>query len=77
MQPFNAVILCTTITLLAWKGAYDRTAITAFLITLPVGLVAAQIGITVFKRLSDTMFRRLVILLTLAMGVGVMVSEVV
>ena len=76
LQPFNVVILSATITLLFLKGAYDRTAQDALLITLPMGLVAAQIGIMVFRRLSDNAFRRLLILLTLLMGLGVMASEV-
>ncbi|MEM6372302.1 MAG: sulfite exporter TauE/SafE family protein [Pseudomonadota bacterium] len=76
LQPYNISILGTTVMLLLWQGAYDRTAVTALLVTVPCGLVAAQIGIAVFKRLSDTAFRRLLILLTLMMGVGIMVSEI-
>ncbi len=75
MQPLNVTILSTTVALLAWRGAYDSTALTALAITVPTGLVAAQVGIMVFRRLSDTGFRRLLILLTLAMGVGILISE--
>ncbi|MFC6582905.1 hypothetical protein [Sulfitobacter aestuariivivens] len=75
LQPFNVLILITTVTLLFFKGAYDQTALRALVVALPSGLIAAQIGITVFKSLSDTGFRRLLILLTLAMGVGILVSE--
>lgn len=76
LQPFNVAILSTTITLLFLQGAYDRTALNALFVTVPCGLIAAQIGIAVFRRLSDTGFRRLLILLTLMMGLGVMASEV-
>ena len=76
LQPFNVVILSTTISLLFLRGAYDRIAVDALLITVPVGLIAAQIGIMVFRRLSDSAFRRLLILLTLLMGLGVMASEI-
>lgn len=75
LQPFNVAILSTTITLLFLRGAYDATAVRALVVTIPCGLVAAQIGIMVFHRLSDTGFRRLLILLTLAMGLGVLASE--
>ena len=75
LQPFNIAILSTTVCLLMFKGAFDRTALTALLITVPVGLIAAQIGIAVFRRLSDTGFRRLLILLTLLMGIGILISE--
>ncbi len=76
LQPFNVTILSTTIFLLFLKGAYDSAAVKALLVTVPCGLIAAQIGIMVFRRLSDTGFRRLLILLTLLVGLGVMASEV-
>lgn len=76
LQPFNMVMLSTTVTLLFFKGAYTDTALKALAVTIPCGLIAAQLGIFVFRRLSDTGFRRLLILLTLAMGVGVLLSEV-
>lgn len=76
LQSYNVVILSTTISLLFFKGAYDRTAVTALLIVVPTGLIAAQIGIAVFRRISDMTFRRMLILLTLMMGVGVLISEV-
>lgn len=76
LQPFNVVILSTTITLLFFKGAYDGEAQRALIVTVPAGLIAAQIGIAVFRRLSDNMFRRLLIGLTLIMGLGILASEV-
>ena len=75
LQPFNMAILCTTVALLFVKGAYDATAAKALLVTIPVGLIATQTGIFVFKRLSDTAFRRLLILLNLVMGLGILISE--
>lgn len=76
LQPFNVVILSTTVLLLFFRGAYDQTALLALVVTVPTGLIAAQVGIAVFRRMSDTGFRRLLILLTLAMGVGILASEV-
>lgn len=76
LQPFNVAILSTTVVLLLFQGAYDRTAIQALIVTIPTGLIAAQIGIMVFRQLSDTGFRRLLISLTFLMGLGVMASEV-
>lgn len=76
LQPFNVAILGTAICLLFFKGAYDRTALYALLVTIPVGLIGAQIGIFVFKLLNDIAFRWLLIVLTLLMGIGIMVSEV-
>lgn len=76
LQPFNAVLLITTISLLAFKGAFDRTALNALILTVPCGLIAAQVGIAVFRRLSDTGFRRLLIVLTFLMGLGILISEI-
>ena len=76
LQPFNVAILGTTVFLLFLKGAYGSTALQALMITVPIGLIAAQVGIAVFKRLSDTAFRRMLIILTLLMGLGMMVSEI-
>ncbi len=75
LQPFNVAILSTTICLLFFRGSFDRLALSALAVTIPTGLIAAQVGIMVFRRLSDTAFRRLLILLTLAMGVGILLSE--
>lgn len=76
LQPFNVAILGTTITLLFFKGAYDETAMNALLVTVPVGLVAAQVGIGVFHKLTDSGFRRLLIILTMLMGMGTLLSEI-
>lgn len=76
MQSFNMVILVATVILLFFKGAYDATALSALMITVPCGLIAAQIGIFVFRKLNDEVFRRLLIGLTFLMGIGVLISEV-
>ena len=75
LQPYNVVILSTTVTMLFLNGAFDAGAGRALMVTIPTGLIAAQIGIAVFKRLSDDMFRRLLIGLTLVMGLGILASE--
>ncbi|QXT40278.1 sulfite exporter TauE/SafE family protein [Gymnodinialimonas ceratoperidinii] len=74
LQPFNIVMLSTTVVLLFLRGAFDDAG-PALLITIPAGLIAAQVGIAVFRRLSDTAFRWVLILLTLAMGIGVGLTE--
>jgi len=76
MQSFNMAILTTTVIILFFKGAYDAQAVRALVITVPTGLIAAQIGIFAFGKLSDGMFRRLLIGLTFLMGIGVLISEI-
>lgn len=73
LQPFNVSVLFTTTVMLWWRGAYDSPTMTAFLIALPTSLVAAQIGIAVFKRISDNIFRRLLIGLSLLLGLGILI----
>ncbi len=75
LQPFNVAILSTTIALLLMKGAYDRTALNALFVTIPVGLVAGQIGIMVFRSLTDIGFRRILILLSLLLGLAILAGE--
>ena len=75
LQPFNVAILGLTVAVLAARGAYGPEAWAAVAVALPVGLVAAQVGIAVFRRLSDGAFRRLLIGLCLALGAGILLGE--
>lgn len=74
LQPFNVSILGATTALLWWNGAYTQTTVTAFLIALPASFLAVQVGLWVFRRISDTAFRRLLIGLSLALGLGIMLN---
>lgn len=76
LQPYNVLILSTTITLLFLKGSVDSTITKPLFVTIPSGIIATQIGIYVFRRLSDDMFRRVLIIMTLLMGLGILASEV-
>lgn len=73
LQPFNVAILFTTTLMLWWRGAYTTEAVTGFLIALPASLLAAQIGLRVFRRISDDLFRRLLIGLSLLLGLGILI----
>jgi len=75
LQSYNFVLLSMTVILLAWHGAFNKTTLSAMLIALPVGLIAAQLGIVVFRRVSDDQFRRLLILLCLLCGVGLLLRQ--
>jgi len=75
LQSFNAVVLSTTVILLFANGAYDDMATRAILIALPIALLASQLGIAVFRRTTDTQFRRLLIGLSLVMGVGILLQR--
>ena len=74
LQPYNVVILLCTVAVLFFRGAYDATALRALLVVVPVGLITTQVGIYVFRIISDDMFRRLLISMTLVLGVGILVQ---
>lgn len=76
LQSFNIVLLSCTAAALAMRGAYDGPTLAAFAIAFPAGLLAAQLGIQAFKRLSDNQFRRLLILLCLALGMGILIPAI-
>lgn len=75
LQTFNVAILITTVVLLFINGSYDSTTLKALLIALPVALIASQIGILIFKKITDTQFRRLLIGLSLLMGIGILLQR--
>lgn len=76
LQPYNVIVLLIAAILLAFKGAYTRETLLFFLAALPVTMVSAQIGITVFKRLADEDFRRLLIALTFVSGSILLIREI-
>lgn len=75
LQPFNVVILALAAILFAWRGYYTRDTLALMAIALPATLASAQIGIAVFKRLTDEQFRRLLIWLLFLSGVLLALRE--
>ena len=72
LQPFNVVILGLTALMLWWQGVYTRDVLINLAVAIPAALLSAQIGITVFRRLSDDLFRRLLISMCLLSGLILM-----
>lgn len=68
LQPFNVVILGLSALFLAIQGVYQPNLLLSIAIALPVTMLSAQIGIAVFKRLTDAAFRRLLIFLMFVSG---------
>ncbi|MFU1476185.1 sulfite exporter TauE/SafE family protein [Roseovarius sp. C7] len=75
LQSFNVAILGVTALLLAWRGAYGRDTLLMILVALPSTMIAAQIGLHVFGRLSTELFRRFLIGLTFVSGTILMLRE--
>lgn len=68
LQPFNIIILFLSAVIFLFQGNYTRDVTINMIIALPVTMLSAQIGIHVFKKLNDTQFRRLLIILMFASG---------
>ena len=76
LQPYNVGLLALTMAVFALQGAYTGQALKLIAITLPVTILCAQIGISIFKRLSDDQFRQLLITMMLISGLALTVKEV-
>ena len=68
LRPYNVVILGIAVAIFAWQGYYTRETLILMAIALPATIVSSQIGIAVFRRLSDQQFRRLLIWLLFSAG---------
>lgn len=75
LQPFNVTVLALTTGAFALQGAYDAQALLRIMVALPVTMVFAQVGIMVFKRLSDGQFRRLLIAMMFLSGLVLLARE--
>jgi len=68
LRPYNVVILGIAVGIFSWQGYYTRDTLILMAIALPATIVSSQIGIAVFRRLSDQQFRRLLIWLLFSAG---------
>jgi uncharacterized membrane protein YfcA len=75
LQPFNVTVLSVAMLIFAFKGVYGWDSIKLIAIALPVTMIAAQLGISAFKRLSDDQFRRTIIAMMLVSGMMLLVRE--
>lgn len=72
LQAYNMIVIGSSIPMLAINGAYDRAVLADLALVLPVSVLGAFCGIRLFRRLSDNAYRRLVIILMLLSGVGLL-----
>jgi len=75
LQPYNFAILVGAMLIFAFQGKYDRETLIVTLIVLPVTLISADIGIRVFRRLTDTQFRVLLIAFMFFSGLALLLRE--
>jgi len=75
LQPFNVAVLALTATVLAIKGSYTGHVLIVIATALPITVIAAQVGIVIYRQLSDDQFRRLLITLMFVSGLVLFARE--
>lgn len=75
LRLFNLTILATAVGLFAWQGHYSRDTLVLTGVALPVTLIFSQVGLAVFRRLSDHQFRWLLVWLVFASGIVLALRE--
>jgi uncharacterized membrane protein YfcA len=77
LQPFNVVVLALACLMFAVNGAYSWDTLILIGLALPATMVFAQIGISLFKRLDDDQFRRLIIAMMFLSGLVLMLRTLI
>lgn len=72
LQPFNVAVLGLSAVILAVRGAYTWATLQTLAVALIVALLTAQLGIVIFRRMSNDAFRWTLIVLMFLSGVGLM-----
>jgi uncharacterized membrane protein YfcA len=62
-QPYNMSVLAFSLVSAGIAGFLDRTFFIWAAITLPVTLIAAHVGLAIYRRIDDRQFRRIVLVL--------------
>jgi len=75
LQPYNVSVLGLSAGLLALHGAYSSETLGFAVVAIPTALIFAQVGITIFKRIPDAAFQRLLISLCFVSGLILLARE--
>lgn len=75
LQPYNVAILGAAVVIFAFQGVYDLPTLGLTALALPGTLIGAQLGIALFRRLSDSQFRRVLIGVMFASGTLLAIKE--
>ncbi|MEM7377260.1 MAG: sulfite exporter TauE/SafE family protein [Pseudomonadota bacterium] len=77
LQPFNVMVLVLAVVYYGVLGHLDTAFAVKLAISLPATLIAAQLGIGLFNRLADTQYRRLLVMLMVLSGLGLLWRDAV
>lgn len=76
LQPYNVVVMGLTMLALALHGQYTPETLWLILLALPATMIGTQIGLRVYRRLSDARFRRLLIVMLFSSGLLILAREI-
>ena len=75
LRPFNVTVLTIAMVSYAVQGMSTLEVLTATAVAVPATLVASQLGLAVFRRISDTAFRRTLVGIMLTGGILLIARE--
>jgi uncharacterized membrane protein YfcA len=76
-QPFNVLVLGIVLLVFGWRGLLHQDVWIAVAVALPSSIISAQLGIGVFRRLTESQFRQILIWLLLSSGIVLVGRELV
>ena len=74
-QPFNMAILATALASAGIAGLLDRTFWIWAAITVPISLIGARLGLLLYGRFNDVVFRQLVLVLLALSGMTLVLTS--
>lgn len=75
LRPYNIAVLSLAAAAFAVNGIYSWETLLVAAAAIPVSMAASAVGIAVFRRLTDTVFRRLLIFMLFVSGLLILVQE--
>jgi uncharacterized membrane protein YfcA len=77
LQPFNVLVLGIVMVVFGWRGLLHQDVWIAVAIALPSSIISARLGIGIFRRLTESQFRQILIWLILSSGIVLVGRELV
>jgi uncharacterized membrane protein YfcA len=77
LQPFNVLVLGIVMLVFGWRGLLHQDVWIAVAIALPSSIISARLGIGIFRRLTESQFRQILIWLILSSGIVLVGRELV
>lgn len=75
LRPFNVVILGLATAVYVWRGFFTLNTLAMMAIAIPATLIASQAGVAVYKRLSETAFKHVLLWLMIGGAASLILRE--